>query len=255
MTFTEAVSRIKELATDEIVEIISERISLKKSGSYYKSCCPFHDEKSPSFYVSEVKGTYKCYGCGQWGDAIDFISKYDGFTFKEVIYLLADRYHLSISKKSRQKYQNAYKKADEIIPGFSSIKAEISKAKKVYAVFNTAHTPFTPSISIDGSLSQEAANLLKKRTDTIVFSVESPQWKQLRRSIYVALSSGLDVFIVPINSNEPQEMDWMDYCLSKLESGVERKDVIKLVAAIPDNITRSCYVTYFTQNFKEITQL
>jgi hypothetical protein len=94
-----------------------------------------------------------------------------------------------------------------------------------------------------------------KRTDTIVFSVESPQWKQLRRSIYVALSAGLDVFILPINSNKPQEMDWMDYCLSKLGSGVERKDVIKLVAAIPDNITRSCYVTYFTQNFKEITQL
>lgn len=254
MTFTEAVSRIKELVTDEIVEIISERISIKKSGSYYKSCCPFHDENSPSFFVSEVKGTYKCYGCGEWGDAIDFISKYDGLTFTEVIYLLANRYHLSISKNSRQSYQNAYKKADEIIPGFSSIKAEISKAKKVYAVFNTAHAPFTPSISIDGSLSQEAATLLKKRTDTVIFTVESPQWEQLHLSIQIALSAGLDVFILPINSNKLQEMDWMDYCLSNSELTVKRKDVIKLVAVIPDNITRSCYVTYFTENFKEITQ-
>jgi hypothetical protein len=253
LTFKEAVSQIKELASGEIINLVSERISLQKSGSSYKSCCPFHEEKTPSFYVSEIKGTYKCFGCQAWGDAISFVEFYDGLTFNEVIYLLADRYHLTISNKSRKKSQQAIKKEDDILSGYSSVKSEILKTKKVYVAFKQGNAPFTPLLFIDGRLSLEAAKLLKKRAQKIVFVAQGTSWEILKPSFEAALKAELDVFAIPNYSNEFQEMDWVDYCSAQTTQKITNKDVIQLIAGIPDNITRSVYITYATDNFKELT--
>lgn len=81
--------RLREQA--DVVQIIGEFIDLQKTGSTYKACCPFHDEKSPSFTVSPVRQTYKCFGCGKSGDALDFIISYRTLSLPEAAIYLAGR--------------------------------------------------------------------------------------------------------------------------------------------------------------------
>ena len=73
-----------------LVDIISRRVPLVKKGQNYWGCCPFHNEKTPSFSVSEEKGFYHCFGCGEHGDIISFVMKSENIDFKEAIKELAD---------------------------------------------------------------------------------------------------------------------------------------------------------------------
>src|SRR3989304_2961551 len=75
----------------DIVSIIGERIELKKAGRNFKAPCPFHGEKTPSFIVSPEIQIYKCFGCGESGDVISFLEKYEGMEFSEALKYLADR--------------------------------------------------------------------------------------------------------------------------------------------------------------------
>ena len=69
----------------DIVGLINKRVALKKAGKDYKACCPFHEEKTPSFTVVPTKQIYHCFGCGESGGIIDFIMKYDHLAFVEAI--------------------------------------------------------------------------------------------------------------------------------------------------------------------------
>jgi DNA primase len=84
------------VARTDLVELIGARVTLKRAGSNYKGLCPFHDEKTPSFTVSSDKGFYKCFGCGAYGNAIDFIMRYENREFLEAIEILADMQHVEI---------------------------------------------------------------------------------------------------------------------------------------------------------------
>ena len=64
------------IARADIVEVVGRRVQLKKAGREFKACCPFHDEKTPSFTVSPAKGFYHCFGCGAHGTAIGFLMEY-----------------------------------------------------------------------------------------------------------------------------------------------------------------------------------
>lgn len=77
------------LARSDIVQVINQRVPLKKAGATYKACCPFHDEKTPSFNVNPQKQFYHCFGCGASGDAIKFLTEYDGLSFVEAVETLA----------------------------------------------------------------------------------------------------------------------------------------------------------------------
>ncbi len=77
------------IARADIVEIVGRRVQLKKAGREFKACCPFHDEKSPSFTVSPGKGFYHCFGCGAHGTAIGFLMEFDHMSFVEAIESLA----------------------------------------------------------------------------------------------------------------------------------------------------------------------
>lgn len=79
------------LAATDIVGLISARVPLKKAGSIYKACCPFHEEKTPSFTVSQSRQTYRCFGCGVHGDAINFLREFEHLSFREALYHLASR--------------------------------------------------------------------------------------------------------------------------------------------------------------------
>ena len=79
------------IARADIVEIIGSRVPLKKAGREYKACCPFHDEKTPSFWVSPDKQFYHCFGCGAHGTALGFLMEYDRLPFPEAVEDLAGR--------------------------------------------------------------------------------------------------------------------------------------------------------------------
>lgn len=88
------------LSKVDIVDTIALRIELKKKGSEYAACCPFHNEKTPSFYVSPSKQFYHCFGCGAHGTAISFLMEYDNLNFPEAVEQLADSVGLTVPRSA-----------------------------------------------------------------------------------------------------------------------------------------------------------
>lgn len=95
-TLEELIAQIKDRL--DIVEVVSEQVILKKNGSHFWGLCPFHKEKTPSFSVNPNLGIYKCFGCGEGGDALTFIMKTQNKEFIEVIRELAERFGLEMPK-------------------------------------------------------------------------------------------------------------------------------------------------------------
>jgi len=88
-------------ARADIVEVIGERVELRRAGSTFKACCPFHNEKTPSFTVNPAEGFFKCYGCGEGGDVFAFLQKYDRMEFPDAVKMLAGRYGVTVEEDGR----------------------------------------------------------------------------------------------------------------------------------------------------------
>ncbi|GAB1262510.1 DNA primase [Aurantivibrio plasticivorans] len=86
----------------DIVELVDSRVKLKKSGKNYSACCPFHDEKTPSFTVTQDKQFYYCFGCGASGNAIGFLMEYERLNFPEAVEQLANLCGLEVPREERQ---------------------------------------------------------------------------------------------------------------------------------------------------------
>ena len=80
----------------DIVDVINRYVPLKKAGRNWMCCCPFHKEKTPSFSVSQTKQFFKCFGCGEAGNAIGFIMKYEGLEFPDAVRKLAGYYSMEV---------------------------------------------------------------------------------------------------------------------------------------------------------------
>ncbi len=90
------------LARSDIVELIERRVPLKRAGSEFQACCPFHDEKTPSFTVSPKKQFYHCFGCGAHGSVIGFLMQYEGLEFRDAVEELARASGLEVPSSGRQ---------------------------------------------------------------------------------------------------------------------------------------------------------
>lgn len=93
----ETIDRI--YAAANIVDIIGEFVTLRRKGVNYQACCPFHNEKTPSFVVSPSKGVYKCFGCGKGGNAVTFLMEHENITYPEALKLVAKRYGIEVKEK------------------------------------------------------------------------------------------------------------------------------------------------------------
>ena len=93
----ETVNRILDLA--QVEEVIGDFVTLKRAGATYKACCPFHNEKTPSFVVSPSKGIYKCFGCGKSGTAVGFVMEHESMTYVEALKYLAKKYNVEVVEK------------------------------------------------------------------------------------------------------------------------------------------------------------
>ncbi|OFY66494.1 MAG: DNA primase, partial [Bacteroidetes bacterium RIFCSPLOWO2_02_FULL_36_8] len=101
------LDQVHELSQNAILDIVGSYVSLKKKGQNYWACCPFHDERTPSFSVNPVKGIYKCFGCAKGGKAIDFVMEMDGCSFPEAIRTLAKRFGIEIPETEQTPEQLA----------------------------------------------------------------------------------------------------------------------------------------------------
>ena len=85
-------------AAADIVEVINDYVSLKRKGVNYQACCPFHNEKTPSFVVSPSKGLYKCFGCGKGGNAVSFVMEHENITYPEALKIVAKKYGIEVKE-------------------------------------------------------------------------------------------------------------------------------------------------------------
>lgn len=116
MGFYFSSGAIEELKSQvNIVDVVGRAVSLKRAGANYKGCCPFHNEKTPSFIVSEQKQIFTCFGCGAKGDLIGFVQQYYNLDFNDAVSKLGEEYGLNLEKHQsgpdRQKYYDINKLA------------------------------------------------------------------------------------------------------------------------------------------------
>ena len=104
----EVIERIKE--QNDLVDIVSENVRLKKSGKNYMGLCPFHNDKSPSFSVSSEKQIYKCFSCGEAGNVLTFVMKYKKLTFQEAAKYLADKANIPLQIEGQENDKISRKK-------------------------------------------------------------------------------------------------------------------------------------------------
>lgn len=83
----------------DVVDVVSDYVTLKRKGANYWGCCPFHDEKTPSFSVSPAKNIFKCFGCGKGGNAVNFVMGVENLSYYEALKYLAKKYHIEIQEK------------------------------------------------------------------------------------------------------------------------------------------------------------
>ena len=116
------IERIKDSVN--IVDVISDRISLKKEGADYVGICPFHDEKTPSFKVNPAKQMFKCFGCGKGGDVFEFLEAFENKGFVTIASELAEQYGIQIENSKPKEYQKPVprlqKVSDKILKFFES---------------------------------------------------------------------------------------------------------------------------------------
>ncbi|MBE9515448.1 MAG: DNA primase [Proteobacteria bacterium] len=130
---------IDELLTRiDIVEVIDRRVPLKKAGKDFKACCPFHDEKTPSFTVSQAKQFFHCFGCGTHGSAVGFLMDYERLSFPEAVEALAQEAGMEVPREVR--VEGA--RQDELAPLY----ALMAEADQYYQRQLREHTGAQPAI-------------------------------------------------------------------------------------------------------------
>jgi DNA primase len=121
----ESVERVKSAM--EILPLVEDVVSLRKAGSTYKGLCPFHQERTPSFTVSPARGTFKCFGCGEGGDAITFVEKTENVDFVGAIEVLANRFGVELEYEEASPEQEQKRRRDD------RLRALLERAAEFYA--------------------------------------------------------------------------------------------------------------------------
>lgn len=103
----------KILDATQIEDVVGDFVPLKKRGANYTACCPFHNEKTPSFSVSPSKGIYKCFGCGKSGTAVGFVMEHEHLTYVEALKYLAKKYHIEVVEKEETPEEIANRQKSE----------------------------------------------------------------------------------------------------------------------------------------------
>ncbi|MBP5482642.1 MAG: DNA primase [Bacteroidales bacterium] len=107
------------LDTARVEEVVGDFVTLKRRGASYVACCPFHNEKTPSFHVTPSKGIYKCFGCGKAGSAVGFVMEYEHMTYPEALRYLARKYNIEVKEEEETADQIAARQRSESLMAVS----------------------------------------------------------------------------------------------------------------------------------------
>lgn len=133
MSLSFSNSTIEELKSRvNIVDVVGRTVPLKRAGSNYKGVCPFHNEKTPSFVVSEQKQIFTCFGCGASGDVIEYVKRFYNLDFSEAVEKLAAEYGITLQKRGGSDNREIYYKVNKLAANFF-YKAFTEKANRGYA--------------------------------------------------------------------------------------------------------------------------
>ncbi len=150
----ETIEEVKRTAN--VYDVISEYITLEKTGSNYRALCPFHQEKTPSFMVSPQKNIFKCFGCGVSGDAIKFVMEYEGLNFSDAIVKLAQKYNIPVKYTKNSEdiahLQGLYQITQKIA---SFYKEQLKKSEKAKRYLNQRNISATIADIFDIGYSPE----------------------------------------------------------------------------------------------------
>ncbi|MDX1347729.1 MAG: DNA primase [Thiomicrorhabdus chilensis] len=164
------------LARADLVQVINQRVPLKKAGATYKACCPFHDEKTPSFNVNPSKQFYHCFGCGASGDAIKFLMEYDGLSFVEAVEALAAQYGMEVPREKLSAKQQQQQQIKQ------------QRQRDLYDVMHLAAKFYRHQLR-DHPAAEEAKQYLKNRglspeiAKTYVIGFAPPGWDSLMKGL------------------------------------------------------------------------
>lgn len=139
----------------DIVNVVNKRVPLKKSGKDYQACCPFHDEKTPSFSVSQLKQFYYCFGCGAKGNAISFLMDYENLQFVEAVEKLAEESGINVEYEQLSRAEIA----------------KVEQRKTLYDVLDEVASLYQKNLD-DNSIGKEARQYLSERQldeETVAF--------------------------------------------------------------------------------------
>ena len=131
----------------DIVDVIERYVPLKKAGANYVACCPFHNEKSPSFTVSPSKEIYKCFGCGKSGNAVGFLMEHEKYSYVEALKWLAKKYNIDVEET-------------ELSP---EVKQQQQVAESLFIINNFAQKHFTHNLFSTEEGNDVALSYLKQR--------------------------------------------------------------------------------------------
>lgn len=133
MGFSISNSAIEDIKNQvNIVDVVGRTVQLKRAGSNYKGVCPFHNEKTPSFVVSEQKQIFTCFGCGASGDVIEYVKRYYNLDFSEAVEKIAAEYGIALEKRSFDDSREIYYKVNKLAANFF-YRAFTERANKGYA--------------------------------------------------------------------------------------------------------------------------
>ena len=146
-------------ATANIVEVIGDFVSLKRKGVNYQACCPFHNEKTPSFVVSPSKGLFKCFGCGKGGNAVTFVMEHEHMTYPEALKYVARKYNIEVAEREITPEEQRHNDDRESMMVVSSYAADLFRphaARKPpkdktsdWPIFGNGDSPTPPSANSD----------------------------------------------------------------------------------------------------------
>ena len=145
------IQRIIETA--QILDVVQDFMTLKRRGANYIGCCPFHNEKTPSFSVSPAKNIFKCFGCGVSGSPVSFVMKHENMTYPEALKYLAKKYGIQVVEKelsNEEKAQHEDSESMKIVNTFAQkfFQKRLPKPKRVgwwhsviFSIEDSAPTP------------------------------------------------------------------------------------------------------------------
>lgn len=243
------IEHIKERANDDIVSIIEKYMKLKGSRGSYKGLCPFHDENTPSFSVSESKGIYKCFGCGEGGDAVKFIMQQEGLDFIETIRWLAKDLNIIIQEEKPDQPKKDYVPPAELIPGIKEAKKHIRKEGSAVLCFtekmrNRLYSKSLRSVLYCPRYRPGQVELIAKYTDKVIIIPRGLNQRKFFKALEITCAAGLNIELAKDVKETP--MHWSEFIITHFERSEElRKQCIKVLAAIYEPVKREIESAYF----------